>query len=362
MKTLASTICALLLLAAATTLPSRADDFDHTGLARQVAERHIRPGYARLLEKAGTLRSEAEAFCGGGRENLDGLHAAFRDLVLTWSAISHIRFGPVMDAHRHSRILYWPDRKSLGFRQIRRALKNKSRNVTSAKALAEKSVAMQGLSAIEQILYWDVEKQLLATGETRTHRCGYLAAASQNLARIADALVSGWAPDAEFTAIFLKPGTGNPQYLEPSEVTLEIAKAFIVGLERLRDIKVAGPLGLRPNNPSRVRVPFEQSKLSTRAVEAELKGLISMFEDGGLRARIEAHEAGMGDAIAFDLEQALKSLNRVKVPIAAVAKATQTEDELIATGFPLKNAREQASRVLSAAAGLSLGFNALDGD
>ena len=40
----------------------------------------------------------------------------------------------------------------------------------------------------------------------------------------------------------------------------------------------------------------------------------------------------------------------------------QTEAKLIAIGFPLKHARGATSRVLADAAGLSLGFNALDGD
>lgn len=345
------------------SMPARADSFDHAGLAKQVLEQYIGPGYTNLAEKAKALHKRASAFCfGDSGKDLAGLRDAFRDMVFAWSAVSHVRFGPVMDEHRHPRILYWPDRKGLGFRQIRRALGNRSKSVTSAKSLAEKSVALQGLSAIEQLLYWDAETQLLTPGETRKHRCGYLTAASENLSNIADALVSGWAPDAEFTSTFVKPGTDNPRYLEPSEVTLEIVKTFVVGLERLRDIKVAGPLGLRPNNPARVVVPFEPSKLSMRAMQAELEGLIDLFERGGLKSRIEKHEAGMGDAIVFDLETALNSFRRIQLPIKEVTKNAEAENELIATGFPLKNAREQASRVLSEAAGLSMGFNALDGD
>jgi len=352
-------VFAVLFLAA----PVRADSFDHAGLAKQVLEQHIRPGYANLEEKAKALHGRTVAFCSGdSSKDIERLRDAFRDMVFAWSAVSHIRFGPVMDEHRHPRMLYWPDRKGLGFRQIRQALRNKSKSVTSLNSLTEKSVALQGLSAIELLLYWDVETQLLAPGERRTHRCGYLTAASENLAMIANAVVNGWAPGADFTAIFLEPGKDNPRYLEPSEVTLEIVKAFVVGLERLRDIKVAGPLGLRPNNPARVVVPFEPSKLSMRAIQAELEGLIDLFEKGGLKSRIEKQESGMGDAISLDLAQALKSFERIQLPIKEAAKNTEAENELIATGFPLKNAREQATRVLSEAAGLSMGFNALDGD
>jgi hypothetical protein len=39
-----------------------------------------------------------------------------------------------------------------------------------------------------------------------------------------------------------------------------------------------------------------------------------------------------------------------------------TEEKLMAVGFPLKNAKVQTFRVLSQSAGISLGFNTLEGD
>lgn len=363
MRSFALSAAALAVLLLFTGRPSHAENFDHAGLAREFLNDHLRPGYARLGNDLSALGHEAETFCEGPiKAGLEALRDAFRGAALAWSAVSHIRFGPVMDEHRHARMLYWPDRKSLGFRQVRRAIRTRDKSVVTEKDLAEKSVALQGLSAIEQLLFWKAETGLIEQGDDQLHRCGYLKAATENLASIAKKLNEEWAPGSAYAEVFLNPGSHNPRYLVPSEVTLEIAKTFIVGLERLRDVKVAGSLGMRQNSRARLRLPFEPSGVSTRAIQAELEGLVSMFEDGGLRQRIEAHESGMGKTIAFDLEQAFNSLSRIEQPIAKAVENPAIEDELIATGFPLKNAREEASRVLAEAAGLSLGFNALDGD
>lgn len=360
-RAIASHLFALLVLAMFTP-HTKAEDFDHTGLATRVIEQHIRPGYAALHKATQGLEQSVNVFCSApAARAIEPVRNAFRRTVYAWSKVAHIKFGPVAQERRLTRMLYWPDRKNLGRRQIRRALRTGDKTVLDQESLAGKSVAVQGLGAIEQLLYWKAE-EAFADSSKAVHRCGYLQAATANIRSISDNLVNGWANDAAFTRTFLNPGPDNPRYLKPSEVTLEIAKAFLVGMERLRDIKVAGSLGLRPNNRAIVHVPFEPSGLSTRAMQAELEGLIDLFENGGLMKAIETQESGMGASIRFEMGQALETFKRIELPIAEVLKKPAMEDELINTGFPLKNAREETARVLADAAGLNLGFNALDGD
>lgn len=341
----------------------QAQGFDHAGLARQVLERHVRPSYEALAHAAQSFELATSEFC----EARPGIpvgpvRQTFRELVFAWERISHIRFGPVMDEQRHHRILYWPDRKGLGRRQIAGALRNRDQSVTETGSLAGKSVALQGLGALEYLLYGPGAALLHKDGEARGHRCGYLTAAGKNFANVANDIVAGWDGEEGFTKVFLEPGTQNPRYLKQPEVTLEIAKAFLVGMELLRDIRIAGPLGLQRGKGRRTRAAFETSRLSTEAIAANLEGLVHLFNGGGLRERIEAYESGMGEAINNDLAISLEGLKGVKLPMKEVAEDPDVEVELIAIGFPLKNAREQTARVLAQAAGLSLGFNALDGD
>ena len=78
--------------------------------------------------------------------------------------------------------------------------------------------------------------------------------------------------------------------------------------------------------------------------------------------RIGAHELGMDKAIMNDLAHSLKQLQSISLPMKDAVEDPDIEDNLMAIGFPLKNARGQASRVLAQAAGLALGLNALEGD
>lgn len=359
------TLLAALLLLVAWPALVLAASFDHGGLARQVLERHIRPGYDALVKETQSLKAQSEAFCAAAQDgSLDAVRAAFRSTVLAWSRMEHIQFGPVMEERRGTRMLYWPDRKSLGRKQIRRALLKKDASVLTKEALAAKSVAVQGLGAIEQLLFWEADEDFAKAADTRDHRCGYLTAASANVAAIAEEIVSGWSSGGDAERTLLTPGPDNPAYLSDTEVTLEIAKSLLVGLEKLRDVKIAGPLGLRRKSARRTSAAFERSGLSTAAIIADLEGLIELFRKGGIMERLDAHETGIGKAILFDMEQALKTLKTLPASMkqAATDEDGTAQDDLIAVGFPLKNARGEANRVLAEAAGLTLGFNALDGD
>ena len=343
--------------------PAAAASFDHKGLARLVLESHIRPGYEKLAAAADAFAAETKTYCEAapGKPS-QALRKAFRELVLAWARIEHIHFGPVMDERRHARVFYWPDRKSLGKRQVRRALAKRDVRSLDRAALAERSVALQGLGAAEYLLFGNGSDEFEQAGPARDYRCGYLQAVAANLSFIAKDVQSAWADDTAYVRTYLSPGPDNPAYLDEGEVTLEIAKAFLVGLERLRDIEIAGPLGLSRKTARRTRAAFEPSGLSSEFLAAKLEGMMTLYVAGGLLDRIEAHESLMGQSILIELKQALKHLNSVKGPVSSASEDKKAEDLFLASGFPLKNAREQTRRVLGEAAGLSLGFNALDGD
>lgn len=340
-----------------------AADFDHAGLARQTLESHIRPGYEQQLAAARKLETVLGTFCAAppGRD-LKLVKEAFAGAVLAWSRIEHLRFGPIMKQARHARMVYWPDRKGIGRKQVARALRKRDTSVLARETLQGKSVALQGFGALEYILYAKGHELLSRPGPDRNHRCSFMRAIAANIVHISREVLGQWSDAGGYAATFLQPGPDNPVYLEPREVTLEIAKSFLVGLELVRDIRIAGPLGLQRKSKRRRRAAFERSGLSTRVIAAMMQGLTGLYEKAGLMQRIGAHEAGMDKAILFDLAYSLKLLRAISLPMKDAAQDPGAHGALIAIGFPLKNAREQASRILADGAGLALGFNALDGD
>ncbi len=114
----------------------------------------IRPGYETFRDKARALESTMQALCADPSANkMNDAKQGFADTVDAWSHIEIVRVGPVIEQNRFERILYYPDKKGLGLKQVQRYLADKDESVTTADGLKTKSVAAQGLGALEFVLY-----------------------------------------------------------------------------------------------------------------------------------------------------------------------------------------------------------------
>ena len=101
-------------------------------------------------------------------------------------------------------MLFWPDRKGIGLKQVQAALADKDATAADPATLAGKSVAMQGLGALEFVLFGTGAETLAATGDA--YRCAYGAAIAGNLETIAAELDDAWqAPDG-FAALWAESG------------------------------------------------------------------------------------------------------------------------------------------------------------
>src|SRR5690606_25449867 len=101
-----------------------------------------------------TTRTNMEALCRDpSQDNLDAARAGFAALVGAWSQAEIIQFGPITEDNRSERILFWPDRKSIGLKQVQAAIADHDESATDPDRISGKSVAMQGLGALDFILF-----------------------------------------------------------------------------------------------------------------------------------------------------------------------------------------------------------------
>lgn len=84
---------------------------------------------------------------------LHSTQQAYSQAIDAWGAVEIFKFGPVIKENRFNRIFYWPDRKGRGRRQIIQLLRKHDTNTLSSKSLANKSIATQGLTALEILLF-----------------------------------------------------------------------------------------------------------------------------------------------------------------------------------------------------------------
>jgi predicted lipoprotein len=289
---------------------------------------------------------------------------AFDGFVTAWGRIEHIAFGPVTADNRKERILFWPDRRGLGARQVTKALAGRDPAVLDPAALAGKSVALQGLGALDIVLFGPDD--VAADPEARTHRCRFGAAVAANLAAITHAVADEWARGDGFARDWLAPGAGNAVFLKPAETTLALAKSFDQGIERVRDERLGGPLGLGPQR-SKIPAVLAASGRALRLARANIEGLQELFTEGGMREAVIAGAAERTVDVSAKAKVVANELATARAIASEVIGSRrpfegETARRLIAMGFPLKNARVLTGELLALAAGLTFGFNASDGD
>lgn len=356
----------LILLIAAGPASAQPASLDHAHIATEALRKHIQPAYRRLTEAFDDMRKSAVLFCRTpGKAKLKDLQDRFAEAVRAWGAIAHIYFGPVRTGNRYERIWFWPDRKAIGQRQVLSALRDKPADYLDAATLSGKSIAVQGLGALEHVLYGPLANP---EPESDAFACDYAVAIAANLTAIASEVEAEWRDDGAFAKLWLSPGPENRVYLSAKETTFALIRILMEHLERVRDTELARPLGVTQSR----RVlpgPFSESGLTMAFIAARIAGLHSLFVDTGVAGALEkaARVSGNADATA-EIEQALfelRLLKRSSAELAAIPDVLGDAPErtqAVALGFPLRTARRTIANAAGRLTDLPVGFNASDGD
>lgn len=361
MRLMRSALLAVMLLTAS-FWPAYAKT-DHATIALDALTKVIRPGYDAFAAKAALLKEKTDDLCAQpSKAALAAAKSAFAETVENWSRVEIFRFGPVNHDHRYERLFFWPDPKGIGLRQVRRVLADKDESVLLPETLVQKSVALQGLPALEYLLYGD-DAATLSKGEREIgFRCGFAASIAANVADIADAVAEDWRDGAKDSKIFLSPGPNDPLYRAPRDVTLELFKAFTGGIELVRDQKLGKPLGASAEKARPRLAAFWRSDLTFPNMVGNLDGVRTLFAEGGLADIVASESPGVEDSVLFDLNHTIDVLGAMDQPIAEAVRDPAARGKLEALRVALKSARDTAASLISSGAGLSFGFNAMDGD
>ncbi|MEM9358258.1 MAG: imelysin family protein [Pseudomonadota bacterium] len=360
----------LLLLAAllsSAAVQAASPNFDHKRLAETARTKYILPGYQALNTVLGKLSEALQNLCQRPSEaQLKSTRMLFVGVVSAWGRIESIRFGPVVADNRFERIFYWPDRKGRGARQVRRLLAAKDEPALRPGGLAKKSVAVQGVSALEIALFGK-NSEVLA--DDSTYRCRYAVAIVQNLSEVTTEIISAWSRDGAFEKVWRSAGeAGNQVYLKPSEVTLDIVSAFDIGLQNLYDLRLAPMAGLGKITKQRQRPPLTRSRTTMALIGANLEGLEDLLFGGGLA---EAFIASSQQRIGREADLLASARDEFRLTRKSVRSLTTSFGQLsppdqkaaiVPIAFAAANIRQNVVGEIKAAAGLSLGFNASDGD
>lgn len=352
-----------LFLMFALLAPANAFSADQEKLARTMYEKHILPRYEQLVNKMKTLNAGVSRLCSAPSEqNYSTVLTDYKSALLSWSHIEHIRFGPVVENYRYERFAYWPDIKGRGLRKVRSILKKKDASVLSVESLQKKSIAFQGLTALEYLLYGKDKEVLTTQSAEGKFRCGFSRAITENLQAMSQEVLAEWQPGQKYQDAFLSPAA-NKVHKSYKEITGELFQSYVAAYARYRQLKILRPLGLpKKKTPNARLAPYWRSGLTVDVIRANMTGLKEMFLFGGFQELTSQSHPDLKESVMLSVNNGLRILKGINVPISDIIADERKRKKFKFISSILGVMRGHTGLAIVKAADLTIGFNADDGD
>ena len=340
-------------------------------LSARIAEDYLIPRY-RALASATAAQSEGwQQYCSDPKTDETGnadkatLIDRYHKVADRWAEIEHIRFGPVELYLRHDRFYHWPERRNAVSRALAALVKSPDKSPLSDPTLndparfARVSVAAQGLPALERLLFPS------AISTTTPYDPGVICAVGQaiaaNLASISAQTVDEWAMEGGVLDL-INAGQSHPVFFTNNdEVARQLLTGLLTGFQMIRDIKLRPVMGdgiakVRPKKAEAWR-----SNRSGKNIQRNIESLNAMAAAFSDRLPTETKSKISGE---FEKLQAaavfLTADNGTSIgDLAAEQDSRTTLDTLLAAS---RSTSDTISSSLPEQLGITIGFNALDGD
>jgi predicted lipoprotein len=331
-----------------------AEPSSHLAMAQRVIETYIIPHIDAFKAAAQPLPQAVENVCkSGSAEAQHDLEKKFQNVVVAYAGIDFLRFGPMLEKGRREQISFWPDPRGFVSRQMRMILLNKDEKIAEAGMLGKQSAAVQGLPALEMLIR---DKSVpLGPTEPAHFRCILAQAIAHNIVRLADEVSYGWEKPGGWKDKLLNPGPDNDTYKSASESAVEMVKALLVGISLTADLQ------LKPQVDPKLRLtpPYQKSGLQRQFYAASISSLHQFYNALRLEDYLDP-KMGWMKGWAQGTWRTIESIDGAggRAPHAQ-RKDTPTSREVFDRMNGLRNI---VANRLSVAAGLTVGFNELDGD
>lgn len=323
---------------------------------------YVLPSYADFAEASDTAAQSVTALCAApSAATLKVARDASRRAFSSFSGVEMFRFGPARTDEKFERVFFWPDRRGRGLRQVQTVLAEQDPTARSAKTLAGKSVAVQGLQALEFVLFGTGSDEL-ATAPSG-YRCAYAAAIARNVANVANAMETAWR--TAYAATMRTPAPDNAEYRTHGEALQALLQAAKEQLQAVAGFKIERPLGRADAPPKPRTAPFWRSGASFETTLANIDGVRAMILAMDLAKAMPKDRQSLPEELDFNLRAARSAL----VDVASKADGwpdALAQEELVGllayARLSVGYAVELLGGRVPAALGLISGFNQLDGD
>lgn len=335
-----------------------------------LVEHHVIPRYRTLAAAARGFDTAASAFCAApATESLASVENAFHEVADAWMGVQHIQFGPIELLMRAPRLYFWPDPGGRVARDVLEFVAAGDSGALEGTQFAAVPVSLQGLPAAEIVIFDDSSREHLLAGDGEGQlRCKLLGAIAANVDELARGLLGDWQDgDNAFAGTMATPGPDNPHFPTQEEVTTAFLKSLNHALRLAGDTRLKPVLGADLASAHPERAESRRSGRALRNVILSLEAAEALYlgeGHGGLDAlaSISEKDQKIGPLLRKAFAMTRETAASIDKPLAeaVVDPAERAKVEKLAT--QIQALRQLVGTRLAAALGLSVGFNALDGD
>lgn len=328
-------------------------------LNAHVIDTYVLPRFSSLAKASGKLADDLKRACEGDAKAAAAAKKDFAGAALAWAGVEFLRFGPMSEVGRPERFDFSPDPRGVARRQVAALIAKRDATALDPATLAKKSAAVQGLSAIELLLFGDAHP-ITGTDEEARYRCQLARTMAQSTQTLAEQILTEWQGDGGWRRRMIEPRADDARYKSAEEPAADFVRALITGLQMIQDREVTPMLAATPDKPA--RLPFARAGLSKGYLASGVASTAALYEALGLGRGMPAEKAWMPRWVSAAFER----LARDGPPaVEGMGRAKDNSDrarELRMIRFHIDGIRKLVGREIAPQAGLTIGFNELDGD
>ncbi|MGQ3676469.1 imelysin family protein [Xanthobacter sp. TB0139] len=317
------------------------------------------PRYDTLQHKAVAQKEAWTRFCATpAAEGVPALQTAYGETADAWNAVEFITFGPISQELRADRFSFFPDRRNAIARAVANLISDQSDNRLSPEHFAQTSAAGQGLPALERLLYEGDATEALVSGKDAPQRCALGVAIATNLAIMATDVRTSWGDRNSGAFGAIVSGKGDPAMFPDTNALGGMLLTDLSGAyQRVTDTKLLPVLG---GGPDVARPKLADSWRSGRSGRV-VANIITSADD-----LLRTIAKQMPSRPQWVVERAAKAsdaaANKLPADIGAAAESANGAAVLHDAIRAFKATQLTVYRPMASYFGISLGFNALDGD
>lgn len=331
-----------------------------------VSESAVIPMHQAQVAMGKRLRSAAEAFCESpDGEGLAALRDAYHGMADSYQPLQAMQIGPSSFALRASRAYFWPDDRNTTGRHLASLIASGDAGRLQPDRFREDSVAVQGLPALERLIFGD---KVLESFQTEPFRCRIVLAIAANLHAMAQNTVAGWYEgDLPYLDVMRTAADGNAFYYDAAEAAADYLKLLHAQLEFVVVRKLDAVLGESAEQSKPRLADGWRSERVWRNIRLNLEGARRVYlggEDYGFDDALAEAEGGkaLDENIQAGFQSCIAQAGELEGEPHTVVLQTDRREAVVSLRRCVNELREIIAHDLTAAVGLPLGFNALDGD